>query len=166
MGKIYSAPAALTATRRSATKFLYSRQRDSSSGCRKSDEGWTVATTLGANFEERTFRPVRQTVFPPRLHNRRVTHRLTSSAPSLVFRQKRFALRACTNDKQCNSPRPHAQLSGSMNLAASPVARIPQFSSASFVYKSQPTEHLYLLTRESRESARINRKEIDLRQLA
>jgi hypothetical protein len=56
----------------------------------------------------------------------------------LVLRQKRFAWHACTDDKQCNSPRPHGPLSGSVNLAASPVGRILRFSLASFLIKSQP----------------------------
>src|SRR4051794_28692828 len=47
--------AAFTATRRSATKSLYSRSRDSSSGWRRSDDGWTVATTFSANSDSNNF---------------------------------------------------------------------------------------------------------------
>src|SRR5436189_2911907 len=50
----YSSRAALTAARRSRTKRLYSRRRDSSSGCRSSEDGLTVARIFGANFDENT----------------------------------------------------------------------------------------------------------------
>src|SRR2546423_10552686 len=47
-GEFYFSLVAFRATRRSLTKSAYSRWRDSSSGWRKSDEGCTVVTTLGA----------------------------------------------------------------------------------------------------------------------
>src|SRR5206468_8350317 len=52
--KVYFASAAFTATRRSATKRLYSRSRDASSGWRRSEEGWTVATTFPARGDDKT----------------------------------------------------------------------------------------------------------------
>src|SRR5437879_8350947 len=51
---IYSLLAALRAARRSTTNRLYSRCRDSSSGCRRRDDGCTVARVLGASFEDNT----------------------------------------------------------------------------------------------------------------
>ena len=50
----YSLLAALRAARKSTTNFSYSRCRDSSSGCRRRDDGCTVARALGASFDDNT----------------------------------------------------------------------------------------------------------------